>query len=235
MRPLVLWVRDHLGLTAIGLFGVAAIAVAIIIASGGSSDSSGRGADAGKSSSKQTAAGRASGQSEAGQPQPVAGEGGQSAAAAGATGARSASAANRGPGHRGDRASTGAASAGSSGSTGPHPATTKSSLGKASAEKVAAGHPGAGCPSSYSRAECKRAVEAAAHSGPSIPVTKPSDCGKAMSEAECEALFAAEAAARDNGSSSVTARECIEHPELEACAVVVEQMEEQYEAAHPGG
>ncbi|HEY5333210.1 MAG TPA: hypothetical protein VIJ21_06630 [Solirubrobacterales bacterium] len=116
-----------------------------------------------------------------------------------------------------------------------HAPPPKQSLDQPTAEKVAAAHPGVSCPSSYSRDECERAVETAAAPSPSVAVSDPADCVKAMSEAECGELFAAEDQARASGTGSVTAQECLAHPELPACAGAVEAMEAEYEAAHPGG
>jgi protein Tex len=253
MRPLVWWVQDHLGLAAISLLGIAAIAAAIIFAtSGGSSEAPGQRSQVVASPSSaggQAVAGGSA--SRQGRHRAQAG-GGEHAQGQGAAPRHSSAAghdARGGQGPKGGRdsrdhrtenttgANAGAANHGTSNSTKPQQPTSsaKHSLGKAAADQVAAAHPGASCPKSYSRKQCEQAVEAAANPSPSTVVTQPSDCGKAMSEAQCEALFAAEAQARANGSGSVSPQECIEHPELEACAAVVEEMKAQYEVAHPGG
>ncbi len=120
----------------------------------------------------------------------------------------------------------------------PTPAPSHHHLDRATAEKVAVAHPGVRCPSGSSRAECEKAVEAALTaptSSTSATASSPAECTKVMSEVQCEELFAAEEAARENGGPGVSAQQCMAEPELPACSALVEEMEKQYEAAHPGG
>jgi hypothetical protein len=241
MRPLVWWVQDHRGLATVGLLGVAALVVAIVIvASGGSSDApsptptkvvAGEGqAPAGKARGHESSAPRAA--------HPAAQKAHHAAARRRLEARRRAAAAKRAAA---DRSSGQSKSSADQAAPGQQPKTKQPSeagqhsLSQATAGKVAAAHPGASCPKSYSTRQCEEAVQAAAAPAPTVPVEDPSDCTKAMSAAQCEELFAAEEAARAAGSGSILPQECIEHPEQEKCLAVVEQMKAQYEAAHPGG
>lgn len=244
MRPLVWWVQDHLGLAAVGLFAVAAAVVAVVLVTSGSSGSA---SDAPAQTSKvaATATPKVTRPNEE-KPAP--------ARQAHKRDPRVSPAHERHATHRPKAEQTRTATTqapppkrkhhaaptttrvppGPGGSP-PSNDTGSHSISPATAEKVAAAHPGVSCPKGYSREQCEEAVQAAASPAPSTPVTQPSDCGAAMSAVQCEELFAAEAAAREAGGASVPAQECIEHPEQEKCAAVLEMMKAQYEAAHPGG
>jgi hypothetical protein len=240
MRPLLWWVQDHLGLAAAGLLGVVVIIIIVIAASGGSSDAPPQSSKVAASGSAQ--AGQAS--SDEVTPPPAAQPTRRHRAHASpghhrrearrqkaepTHAAGSETSAMKSKSHTADGNGVRQPQTEQPSEAAPH------SLGQATAEKVAAEHPGTKCPKSYSTEQCEEAVLAAVNPAPSIPVTRPSDCTKAMSEAQCEALFAAEAAARAAGTGSISVQECMEHPEQEKCAAVVEEMKAQYEAAHPGG
>jgi hypothetical protein len=257
MRPLVWWVQDHLGLAVVGLLGIAAVVVAIVIAaSGGSSEAPAPTSKVATDASRVAAPspGRSQDSGDQATEAPAAtNPGSRSGARTGAAhnhraarhrateptragGVESSST----DGGRSSRQPKGTGAADSAAADHPKPPqptkTAQHSLSQATAEKVAAAHPGTSCPKSYSRKQCEEAVQAAAvPAAPSTAATQPSDCAKAMSEAQCEELFAAEAAARAAGTGSISVQECMEHPEQEKCAAVVEEMKAQYEAAHPGG
>lgn len=247
MRPFVWWVQDHLGLAAVGLFGIAAVVVAIVIAaSGGSSDAPAprpKMAASAQISGNQRPSHESAAETEA---QPTQRHRAHPAAAHDRRKARQRKAEHAHAGEA-DKPSTKSKSDTADAtqeadntparqSKGPQPSESgQHSLDQATAEKVAAAHPGTSCPQGYTKKQCEEAVRAAVDPAPSIPVTQPSDCTKAMSEAQCEELFAAEAAAREAGSGAILPQECIEDPEQAKCAAVVEEMKAQYEAAHPGG
>jgi hypothetical protein len=241
MRPLVWWVQDHLGLAAIGLLGAAAVVVAIVLlASGGSSEAPSSASKVAADRPAEAAQGSADGagapaektpaqrvRAHAAAPHHRRAVRHQKAKPTHAAGPAKPSTPGKSP--AGHAAPTHEAKPPQSSDAAGH------SLGKATAEKVAAAHPGVSCPRGYSTKQCGEAVEAAVAPAPPVTITQPSDCTKAISEAQCEELFAAEAAARAAGGASISPQECIEDPEQEKCTAVVEQMKVQYEAAHPGG
>jgi hypothetical protein len=257
MRPLVWWAQDHKLLTAAGIGGsVAAIVVVLLLLSGGgSSPTPAPAARVASSAPKPRPRGdRLEAGTEGAGKRSTKASAGEAAVTAG--GAKHRAARRRRIRHAASPSPAKAASGPAKAShpteaNGPahsapppaaEPATkprSKVSGGKAidqaTAERVAAEHPGVGCPTGMSREECERAVEAGAEAAPSTPVASPADCAKAMSAADCEEIFAEEEAARANGTPSIAAQECLEQPELAACAGMREQMETQYEALHPGG
>lgn len=245
MRPLVWWVQDHLGLAALGLLGLAVVVVAVILASSGGSSQAPTQPEkvAGGGTSSPGAQGSGDGSTASAHADPTNRHRVRPAAAHHRHKERNGAAK---PVQRGgaDASSTKSKSHADQTAAAHRPKAQKvgkvapdHSLDQATAEKVAAAHPATSCPKSYSKKQCEAAVEAAADPAPVVPVTQPGDCVKAMSETQCEELFAAEAAARAAaaGSVPVSVQECMEHPEQEKCTAVVEEMKAQYEAAHPGG
>jgi hypothetical protein len=245
MRPLVCWLQDHLGLAAIGILGLAAVAVAVILVASGGSSGGGDSGGPRASRSVKVAAGPPPSPAKP-KAKAKADRGGEARAADGSSGSkvrrhRVVAAHHRSSRQSGAPADTSSPSPSASQAEHAKPAVSppapapKHAVDQATAERVAAAHPGLECPKSYSREECEGVVEAAADPTPSTPVTTPADCGEAMSRTQCEEVFAEEEQARANGTASIDAKECIADPQLPACAAALAQMELEYEAAHPGG
>jgi hypothetical protein len=80
------------------------------------------------------------------------------------------------------------------------------------------------CPPAYSRSQCVADAEAAARGTPSYSVSRPRDCLRAMSRADCQALIEAELAARENDGESFRPEDCLEHRSRQECEAIFEAM-----------
>lgn len=100
--------------------------------------------------------------------------------------------------------------------------------------KVAKKH----CPSGLSAAQCGALAEAfikANEAGSPHPLNEPRDCLEVMSRENCEAMFAAQAAAAESPHSSVDVDECVRNPTPRCEAVLGRVFEEQYAASQEAG
>jgi hypothetical protein len=119
---------------------------------------------------------------------------------------------------RGDQASKGAAGEpgapaqplSSPADKSPDPERDGGPRDQRSIERVAAKH----CPKGIDLAQCKALVEGSKQTqdSPSYVVAEPSDCVKAMGQAECEATYAAQKAAAESAGESVDVQECLRNP-----------------------
>lgn len=92
------------------------------------------------------------------------------------------------------------------------------------------------CPPPLTRADCAariREQQQQANDTPSYPVSTPSDCLKAMSEAECKEIFSAQKAAVEaGGGRSIDPQTCLQEYSREFCeAQLGDQYEQQQRAA----
>lgn len=93
------------------------------------------------------------------------------------------------------------------------------------------------CPSGAKRAECANRIRAQAETegAASYPVTAPSDCLDAMSEARCEEIIAAQKEAEQEGGASIDPETCVEDHSRDYCAARLGEHFEQQQAAQQAG
>ena len=81
-----------------------------------------------------------------------------------------------------------------------------------------------------SDADCAAHIRAMSEPPHSLAMTSPRDCLKVSTQAECEALVSAQAAAVQEAGVSVNVEECIQTPTPQCEAVLRRAIETQYAA-----
>ena len=95
------------------------------------------------------------------------------------------------------------------------PAKPPADEGETASAPVAA--PAESCPPEIPRAQCEAFAEAAADPGRSVAVSKPSDCLKVMSRADCREMFEEMKAAQEQAGESFRPEDCLDHMSREQC------------------